>query len=225
VATTGTGERVEYAINLPGGDKNGTSIWLPIDAKFPVEHYQRLIEASEKGEAAAVEKASRELETTLKSCARDISRKYLAPPATTDFGILFLSTEGLYAEAMRRPGLAEYLQREYRIVLAGPSTIAALLNSLQMGFRTLAIQKRSSEVWELLGAVKSEFGKYAQMLGKVKKKLNEAQNTIDQAETRTRVIQRKLRDVEESNGLPPADTVDSDDGEFVALAVGAGEES
>lgn len=226
VATSETGERVEYAIKLPGGDKNGTGVWLPIDAKFPVEDYQRLIEASEKGEAAAVEKASRELEATLKSCARDISRKYLAPPATTDFGILFLSTEGLYAEAVRRPGLAEYLQREYRIVLAGPSTLAALLNSLQMGFRTLAIQKRSSEVWELLGAVKSEFAKYAEMLGKVKKKLNEAQNTIDQAETRTRVIQRKLRDVEEfNNNLPPADTLDSDDGEFVALPVGAGEES
>lgn len=152
VATSGTGERVEYAIKLPGRDTNGAPIWLPIDAKFPVEDYQRLVEASERGDPEAVDKASRQLEGTLKFCAKSLSEKYVAPPATTDFSILFLSTEGLYAEAMRRSGLAEFVQREYRIVLAGPSTLAALLNSFQMGFRTLAIQQRSSEVWELLGA-------------------------------------------------------------------------
>jgi DNA recombination protein RmuC len=199
IATTGTGERVEYAIKLPGGNTTSAPVWLPIDAKFPVEDYQRLVEASERADLDGVEKASRQLEATLKSCARNISEKYIAPPDTTDFGILFLPTEGLYAEAMRRTGLAASIQREYRIILSGPSTLAALLNSLQMGFRTLAIQQRSSEVWELLGAVKSEFGKYAEVLAKVKKKLNEAQNTIDSAETRTRAIQRKLRDVEASD--------------------------
>jgi DNA recombination protein RmuC len=199
VATSGTNERVEYAIKLPGRDTNGAPVWLPIDAKFPVEDYQRLVEASERGDAEAVDKASRQLDGTLKFCAKNLSDKYVAPPATTDFGILFLSTEGLYAEAMRRSGLAEFIQREYRIVLAGPSTLAALLNSFQMGFRTLAIQQRSSEVWELLGAVKSEFAKYADVLAKVKRKLNEAQNTIDKAETRTRVIRRRLRDVETSD--------------------------
>jgi DNA recombination protein RmuC len=197
VATTGTGERVEFAIKLPGRDGSaGSPVWLPIDAKFPVEDYQRLVDASERGDSEAIDKAIRQLECTLKNCAKTISHKYILPPCTTDFGILFLSTEGLYAEAMRRPGLIEFIQREYRVVLTGPSTLAALLNSFQMGFRTLAIQKRSSEVWELLGAVKTEFGKYADVLAKVKKKLNEAQSTIDTAETRTRAIQRKLRDVE-----------------------------
>lgn len=147
----------------------------------------------------------RQLETRLKSCARDVAAKYLEPPATTDFAILFLPTEGLYAEAVRRPGLAEMLQREFRVVLSGPSTLAALLNSLQMGFRTLAIQQRSSEVWELLGAVKTEMGRYAGVLGQVKKKLEDAQTTIERAETRSRAIERKLRDVEtvEDPGLLP----------------------
>ena len=225
VATSGTGERVEYAIKLPGRDSNGTPVWLPIDAKFPVEDYQRLVEASERGDVDAFEKASRQLEATLKFCAKNLSDKYIAPPATTDFGILFLSTEGLYAEAMRRAGLAEFIQREYRIVLSGPSTLAALLNSFQMGFRTLAIQQRSSEVWELLGTVKSEFGKYADVLGKVKKKLTEAQNTIDKAETRTRAIHRKLRDVESTDiaglieDVPPEDEADE-----AHLLVGVGED-
>jgi DNA recombination protein RmuC len=202
VATSGTGERVEYAIKLPGRDTAGLPLWLPIDAKFPVEDYQRLVDASERADIDGVEKASRQLEATLKFCARNLSEKYIAPPATSDFGILFLSTEGLYAEAMRRAGLAEFIQREYRIVLAGPSTLAALLNSFQMGFRTLAIQQRSSEVWELLGAVKSEFGKYADVLSRIKKKLTEAQNTVERAETRTRAIHRKLRDVECTDGAP-----------------------
>ncbi len=201
VATSGTGERVEYAIKLPGRDTNGAPVWLPIDAKFPVEDYQRLTEAAERGDVDAVDKAARQLEATLKLCAKNLSEKYIAPPATTDFGILFLSTEGLYAEAMRRVGLAEFIQREHRIILAGPSTLAALLNSFQMGFRTLAIQQRSSEVWELLGTVKSEFGKYADVLAKIKKKLNEAQNTIDKAETRTKAIHRKLRAVESTDGI------------------------
>lgn len=201
VATSGTGERVEYAVKLPGRDTNGAPVWLPIDAKFPVEDYQRLVDASERGDVESVEKASRQLEATLKLSAKTLSEKYIAPPATTDFGILFLSTEGLYAEAMRKAGLAEFIQREHRIVLAGPSTLAALLNSFQMGFRTLAIQQRSSEVWELLGGVKLEFGKYADVLAKVKKKLSEAQDTIERAETRTRAIHRKLRNVESTDGV------------------------
>jgi DNA recombination protein RmuC len=199
VATSGTSERVEYAVKLPGRDSTKAPVWLPIDAKFPVEDYQRLVEASDRGDVEAVDRAARQLEATLKLCAKNLSDKYVAPPGTTDFGILFLPTEGLYAETMRRAGLAEFIQREYRIVLAGPSTLAALLNSLQMGFRTLAIQQRSSEVWELLGAVKSEFGKYTVVLAKIKKKLGEAQDAVEKAETRSRVMNRKLRDVESTD--------------------------
>src|SRR5262249_32720743 len=160
-------------IKLPGQGENTGPVWLPIDAKFPLENYQRLIDASEQGDAEGLERAARQLEITLKNCARNISEKYIVPPSTTDFGILFLPTEGLYAEAMRRPALGEVIQRDHRVIMAGPSTLAALLNSLQMGFRTLAIQQRSSEVWELLGAVKTEFGKYADVLAKVRKKLDE----------------------------------------------------
>jgi DNA recombination protein RmuC len=226
VATSGTGERVEYAIKLPGRDSNGAPVWLPIDAKFPVEDYPRLVEASERGDVDGVEKASRQLEATLKLCAKALSDKYISPPATTDFGILFLSTEGLYAEAARRLGLAEFIQREYRIILAGPSTLAALLNSFQMGFRTLAIQQRSSQVWELLGAVKSEFGKYADVLAKIKRKLTEAQNTIDKAETRSKAIHRKLRDVESSDSVGLIEderTLDEETPESEAL-VGVGKD-
>jgi DNA recombination protein RmuC len=196
VATTGTNERVEYAIKLPGGSGAASHVWLPIDSKFPIEDYQRLIDASERGDADAADFAASQLENVLKNCAKDISEKYLAPPATTDFGVLFLPTEGLYAEAIRRSGLAEYIQREYRVIFAGPTTLSALLSSLRMGFRTLAIQQRTSEVWDLLGAVKNEFGKYADLLGKVKKKLEQAGNSIDDAERRTRAIHRKLRTVE-----------------------------
>jgi len=224
VATSGTGERVEYAVKLPGRDSNGEPVWLPIDAKFPVEDYDRLIEASERGDVEAVDKASRQLEATLRLCARNLSEKYLAPPSTTDFGVLFLSTEGLYAEAMRRPGLADSIQREHRVVLSGPSTLAALLNALQMGFRTLAIQKRSSEVWEILGSIKTEFGKYAGILAKVKKKLNEAQNTIDKAETRTRAIQRKLRRVEGPEDLQLAEEIQTGDEGLDKTPLLAGEE-
>ncbi len=213
VATSGTGEVVEYAVKLPGRDTGGAPVWLPIDARFPMEDYSRLMEASEKGDGEASEKASRQLEMTIRLSAKNLSEKYLAPPFTTDFGILFLSTEGLYAEAMRRPDFADAIQREYRVVLSGPSTLAALLNALQMGFRTFAIQKRSSEVWETLGSVKTEFSKYAQVLVIVKKKLSQAQDSIDRAETRTRAIQRTLRDVEAADALElPGDT-ETEDGE------------
>lgn len=195
VATTGTAERVEYAIKLPG-QQEGEPVWLPIDAKFPMETYQRLALASERGDIEAVESASRELETVIKTCARTFSTKYLAPPRTTDFGILFLATEGLYAEALRRPGLAETLQRDFRVTLSGPTTFAALLNSLQMGFRTLTIQQRSSEVWKLLGDVKTQFSKYSQVLSTIRKRLDQAVQTVDDAAVRTRVIERQLREVE-----------------------------
>ena len=194
VATTGTAERVEFAIKLPGKDTD--PVWLPVDAKFPMETYQRLASAAECGDAAGVEAASRELETVIRACAKTFSGKYLAPPRTTDFGILFLATEGLYAEALRRPGLAETLQRDYRVVLSGPTTFAALLNCLQMGFRTLAIQQRSSEVWKLLGDVKGQFGKYSQVLATIRKRLEQATQTVDDAAVRTRAIERQLKKVE-----------------------------
>lgn len=201
VATTGTKERVEFAIRLPGRDDSESVVWLPVDAKFPQEDYQRLMEASEQADAEAVEIAVRQLELRVKACARDISQKYLQPPQTTDFGILYLPTEGLYAEVLRRPGMADALQREFRVVVAGPMTLTALLNSLQMGFRTLAIQQRSSEVWKVLGAVKTEFQRYGEVLEKVQKKLEEASKTVETAAVRTRAIRRKLRDVE---ALPEA---------------------
>jgi DNA recombination protein RmuC len=200
VATTGTAERVEFALKLPGNGLDQEQVWLPIDSKFPIESYQRLIEASEKADPVAVEAALKELERSIEDCARTISSKYVKVPATTDFAILFLATEGLYAEAHRRNGLAERVQQKYRVSLAGPSALAALLNSLQMGFRTLAIQKRSSEVWKVLGEVRTEFMKYATVLEQVKKKLEEASNKIDEASTRTRVIDKKLRNVETEPG-------------------------
>jgi DNA recombination protein RmuC len=172
-------------------------VWLPIDAKFPNEDYQRLVEAQEKADAAAADAAARQLEARIKMCASEICDKYLNPPRTTNFGILFLPVEGLFAEVIRRIGLCDVLQREYRVVIAGPTTLWSLLNSLQMGFRTLAIQKRSSEVWNLLAAVKTEWGKYGTVLSKVQKKLQEASNTIDEAAVRTRVIGRKLKSVQE----------------------------
>ena len=194
VATTGTAERVEFAIKLPGNDAG--PVWLPVDAKFPMETYQRLASAAERGDVEAVEAGSRELESVIRACARTFSGKYLAPPRTTDFGILFLATESLYAEALRRPGLAESLQRDYRVVLSGPTTFAALLNSLQMGFRTLAIQQRSGEVWKLLGDVKGQFGKYSQVLASIRKRLDQATQTVDDAAIRTRAIERQLKKVE-----------------------------
>jgi len=196
VSTTGTTERVEFAIKLPG--KDADPVWLPVDAKFPMESYQRLAAAAERGDADGVEAGARELETAVRACAKTFSTKYLAPPRTTDFGILFLATEGLYAEALRRPGLAEALQRDFRVVIAGPTTFAALLNSLQMGFRTLAIQQRSGEVWKLLGDVKLQFGKYSQVLDTIRRRLEQATQTVDEAATRTRVIERRLKDVSSS---------------------------
>jgi DNA recombination protein RmuC len=194
VSPTGSGERVEFAIKLPGA--GSTPVWLPIDAKFPSETYQRLAAAAERSDAGAVEACARELEAVVRACARTFSGKYLAPPHTTDFGILFLATEGLYAEALRRPGLAESVQTDYRVVLAGPTTFAALLNSLQMGFRTLAIQQRSGEVWKLLGDVKTQFGKYSQVLEVIRKRLDQATQTVDEASVRTRAIERRLKTVE-----------------------------
>lgn len=191
----GSNERVDFAIRLPGkGD--GAVVWLPIDAKFPVEDYQRLLDAQERCEPVLVEEAARAIESRLKSEAKSIHEKYVAPPHTTDFAMLYLPIEGLYAEALRRPALAETLQRDYRVSLAGPTTLAALLNSLQMGFRTLAIEQRSAEVWAVLGAVKTEFGKFGEALAHTKKKLDEASNSISKAETRTRQLSRKLKEVE-----------------------------
>lgn len=197
----GSNERVDFAIRLPG--KSGDEpVWLPLDAKYPVEDYQRLLEAQERGDNGAVEEASRAIELRLRAEARSIREKYVEPPHTTDFAILYLPLEGLYAEALRRPGLADTLQRDWRISLAGPTTLAAMLNSLQMGFRTLAIEQRSAEVWAVLGAVKSEFSKFGEALAHTRKKLDEASNSIGKAETRTRVLSRKLREVE---ALPAGD--------------------
>lgn len=188
----GSNERVDFAIRLPGRAE-AEVVWLPVDAKFPIEDYQRLIDAQDP---ESVEAAAKAIETRLKLEARSIRDKYVAPPHTTDFALLYLPIEGLYAEALRRPGLAELLQREYRVSLAGPTTLAALLNSLQMGFRTLAIEQRSAEVWAVLGAVKGEFGKFGEALAHTRKKLEEASNSIVRAETRTRQLSRKLKDVE-----------------------------
>lgn len=192
----GTGARVEFALKLPGGQGATGPLWLPIDAKFPREDYERLLQAQDEADAPAVEAAAKAIEARLRAEAKQIRDKYLAPPHTTDFGILFVPTEGLYAEALRRPGLVESLQREQRILVAGPTTLLAVLNSLQMGFRTLAIEKRSAEVWEVLGAVKTEFGRFGEVLAKTKKKLEEASSTIDAAEVRTRAMTRKLKGVE-----------------------------
>ena len=196
-----SGERVDFAIKLPG-DENGAPVWLPIDAKFPTEDYQRLIEAQEKGNVPAIDEAMKSLETELKRGAKDICAKYINPPRTTDFALMFLPTEGLYAEAIRRVGLVEQVQRDCKVVFAGPTTLVALLNSLQMGFRTLAIQKRSSEVWNLLAGVKSEFGKFGEALAAVRDKLDQAARKMEDVDVRSRALTRKLRDVEELPSNP-----------------------
>ena len=196
-----TDERVEFAIRLPG-DENGAPVWLPIDAKFPMEHYERLAAAQEKADLAAVETAMKTLETQLKRCAKDICDKYINPPKTTDFALLFLPSEGLYAEAIRRVGLVQNVQRDCRVTFVGPTTLAALLNSLQMGFRTLAIQKRSSEVWNLLAGVKTEFGKFGEALSAVKDKLDQAARKMEDVDVRSRALTKKLRDVEELPSNP-----------------------
>jgi len=214
----GSKDRVEFAVKLPGrDDQDGQIVWLPIDAKFPKEDYERLVAASERADAAGVEEAGRQIEIRLKAEAKDIRDKYIEPPHTTDFGILYLSTEGLYAEALRRPGLAAALQHDYRVNLAGPTTLAALLNSLQMGFRTLAIEKRTSEVWNVLGAIKGEFKKFGEMIKKAQKKIKEAGNVMDFAHKKTQTIERKLREVQvlpssEARGLlDTAEVLDGDD--------------
>src|SRR5213595_1070315 len=196
-----SGERVDYAIKLPG-EGNGAAVWLPIDAKFPMEDYQRLITAQESGNSVLTDAAMKDLETQLRKSAKDICVKYINPPKTTDFALMFLPTEGLYAEAIRRVGLVEQVQRDCRVVFAGPTTLAALLNSLQMGFRTLAIQKRSSEVWNLLAGVKTEFGKFGEALSAVKDKLDQAARQVDNVAVRSRAITKKLRDVEELPSNP-----------------------
>jgi DNA recombination protein RmuC len=196
-----TSERVDYAIRLPG-DENGAPVWLPVDAKFPVEDYQRLVAALEANDVKATDDAMKNLETQLRKSAKDICTKYINPPKTTDFALMFLPTEGLYAEAIRRVGLVEQVQRDCRVVFAGPTTLAALLNSLQMGFRTLAIQKRSSEVWNLLAGVKTEFGKFGEALSAVRDKLDQAARKMEDVDVRSRALTRKLRDVEELPSNP-----------------------
>ncbi len=191
-------ERVEYAIKLPGrGDQPEALVWLPIDAKFPQEDYARLVDASEQADADAVKLAHDALLRAVEKSAREIQEKYLNPPKTTDFAIMFLPTEGLYAEVLRQPGVVEKMQQTYRVVVAGPTTLSAILSSLRMGFRTLAIEQRSSEVWQVLAAVKTEFGNFGDVLAKVKKQLHTAEKTIGDTETRTRAMKRRLREVEE----------------------------
>jgi DNA recombination protein RmuC len=196
-------DRVEFAIRLPGREPDDSEVWLPIDAKFPDADYQKLLEAQEKADPALVEEASKSLERFIKNEAKKIQEKYIDPPHTTDFGIMYLPVESLYAEVLRRPGLCQALQHDNRIVVTGPTTLAALLNSLQMGFRTLTIEKRSSEVWSLLGTVKKEFGNFGDLLEKTHKKLQEASNTIEDASRKSRTIERKLKGVQElPSGAP-----------------------
>ncbi len=192
---------VDFAIKLPGKSDDGSPLWLPIDAKFPNEDYERLLDAQQRADGLAAEAAAKGLEARIRLEAKSIAEKYIEPPYTTDFAILFLPTEGLYAEVLRRPGLMESLQREHRITLAGPTTLLAMLSSLQMGFRTLALEKRSSEVWQVLGAVKTEFGKFGDVLAKVKSQTETVLNTLNSAETRSRAMGRALRQVE---ALPEA---------------------
>jgi DNA recombination protein RmuC len=202
VATTGTQERVEFAIKLPG-QQEGETCWLPVDSKFPVADYERIAAAAEVGDAAAAAAAIKSLEKTLLLCGKTIGEKYLLAPKTTDFAILFLPTEGLYAEALRIPGLTAELQREYRVILAGPTTFGALLNSLRMGFQTLAIQHRSSEIQKALNSVKTHFLKYSGVLAKVKKKLQEASNSVDTAERQNSALQRSLALAESGRQTTP----------------------
>ncbi len=196
-------DHVEYAIKYPGRD--GEPVYLPIDSKFPIEDYQRLMEAQDRGDAVMVEEAAKALEKRIKGEAKDIKEKYLNPPITTDFGILFLPFEGLYAEVLRRPGLYETLHTEFKVAVCGPTTILAFLNSLQMGFRTITIQKRSQEVWQLLSVIKNEFSKFGDLLDKTQKKLQEAGETIEQVAKSTKKMDKKLSDVESLPGEAPVD--------------------
>ena len=197
----GSKNLVDFAIRLPGKSDDGAPLWLPIDAKFPNEDYERLLDAQQRADGAGAEAAAKALEARIRLEAKSIAEKYVEPPHTTDFAILFLPTEGLYAEVLRRPGLMDVLQREHRVTLAGPTTLLAMLSSLQMGFRTLALEKRSSEVWQVLGAVKTEFGKFGDVLSKVREQTQTVLNTLDRAQTRSNVMSRALRQVE---ALPEA---------------------
>jgi DNA recombination protein RmuC len=206
---------VDFAIKLPGRSDSGEPLWLPIDAKFPNEDYERLLDAQQRADVLGAEIAGKALEVRIRNEAKSIAEKYIDPPYTTDFAILFLPTEGLYAEVLRRPGLMEFLQRDHRVTLAGPTTLLAMLNSLQMGFRTLALEKRSSEVWQVLGAVKTEFGKFGDVLAKVKSQTETVLNTLSSAEQRSRVMGKALRNVEalpevDSARLLPLDPLDKD---------------
>jgi DNA recombination protein RmuC len=203
VTRRGGGSPVDFAVKLPGRSDSGEPLWLPIDAKFPNEDYERLLDAQQRADKPGAEAAGKALEVRIRLEARSIADKYIDPPYTTDFAILFLPTEGLYAEVLRRPGLMEALQRDYRITLAGPTTLLAMLTSLQMGFRTLALEKRSSEVWQVLGAVKTEFGKFGDVLAKVKSQTETVLNTLSSAEQRSRVMGKALRNVE---ALPEMDS-------------------
>lgn len=193
----GSADRVEFAVKMPGRGSKEEICWLPIDAKFPMEDYQRLAAAQDLGDLALIEESSKALENRIKLEAKTIYEKYIDPPNTTDVALLFLPVEGLFAEILRRPGLFEKIQNDYKVIITGPTTLTAILNSLQMGFRTLAIEKRSSEVWTILGTVKTEFGKFGDILEKTQKKLEEASRTIEDASKKTRTIQRKLRDVQD----------------------------
>ena len=216
----GTTERVEFAVKFPGPEEDlGSSIWLPIDSKFPTEDYQRLQAAADKADDDAVEKALNAFLRTVRNSAKEIQSKYINPPATTDFAVLFLATEGMYAEVLRQPGMLEEIQQNYRILIAGPTTLTALLTSLRMGFRTLAIEKQASEAWQVLAAVKTEFGKFGGVLDKVKRQLDTASRSIEETGTRTRVMARKLRSVEslpddkatELLGLDDSDLAESEE--------------
>ncbi len=194
---SGSGAVVEFAIKMPHGNNLEKTLWLPIDSKFPKEDYEALVDAYEKGDAEKIDEYRKAFINGIKKNAKDIKEKYIDPPNTTEYGIMFLPYESLFGEVLRVPGLFEQLQKDYKITITGPTTLSALLNSLQMGFRTLAIEKRSSEVWDLLGAVKTEFGQFGDVLAKTKKKLIEATNVIDTSEVRTRAIERRLRNVQE----------------------------
>jgi DNA recombination protein RmuC len=207
IVNPNSNDRVEFAVKIPNKDDLNTHTWLPIDAKFPVEDYLRLIDAYEVSDLVQIEQVSKQLDASIKRCAKTISEKYICPPHTTDFAIMYLPTEGLYAEVLKKPGLIEALQRDYRIVITSPTTLLAIMNSLQMGFRTMAIEKRSGEVWRVLGTVKTEFIKFADVLNKTRIKLDQASKVIGDAETRTRVIQRHLKNVETST-LPINDNDD-----------------
>ncbi len=214
----GSRQRVDFAVRFPGRTDDGQPVWLPIDAKFPREDYERLLDAHDRADAAGVDSASRALEARIRTEAKSIGEAYLCPPHTTDFAILFLPVESLYAEVLRRPGLMDVLQREYRVTLAGPTTLLAMLNSLHMGFRTLALERQASEVWKVLGAVKTEFERYGDWVARIKDQVQKAADTLDKADTRTRQMRRALKGVEalpegEAQALLPAADDGEDDGQ------------